>query len=163
MSLYVGDSLVCRYGSIPAYQTVTYIEWHKPDVLIQVILLMIAHGCSKHVEYRNKHIQKELCVKLVIYKDLLRTSRYFWKIKGLPSTRTVKRMKDKQFQQRKCPFYTSSGYLSLKMLFTNTSIQNRKECRRSIKFFRSALVSPSYELRKNSEPFLIRQLLHTWR
>ena len=25
-----------------------------------------AHSCSKHVEYRNKHIRKELCVKLVI-------------------------------------------------------------------------------------------------
>ena len=26
------------------------------------------HGCPKHVEYRNKYIRKELCVKLVIYK-----------------------------------------------------------------------------------------------
>jgi cytochrome c-type biogenesis protein CcmH/NrfF len=25
----------------PAYQTVTYIEWHIPDVLIQLILLMM--------------------------------------------------------------------------------------------------------------------------
>ena len=28
------------------------------------------HGvCSKHVEYRNKRIRKELCVKLVVYKN----------------------------------------------------------------------------------------------
>jgi len=35
--------LVCRYGSIPAYQTVTYIEWHIPDVVvIQLIPLMMS-------------------------------------------------------------------------------------------------------------------------
>ena len=28
-----------------------------------------AQGCSKHVEYQNKHIRKELCVNLVIYKN----------------------------------------------------------------------------------------------
>ena len=45
-----------------------------PDVvLIQVILLMMAHGCSKHVEYQNKHIRKELCVRLVIYKNYTET------------------------------------------------------------------------------------------
>jgi len=27
--------------SKPAYQTVTYIKWHMPDVLIQLILLMM--------------------------------------------------------------------------------------------------------------------------
>ena len=45
MSLYVGDRLVCRFG------------WNIVD------------GCSKHVEYRNKLIGKELCVSLVIYKN----------------------------------------------------------------------------------------------
>jgi hypothetical protein len=28
-----------------------------------------ARGCSKHVENWNKHIEKELCVKMVIYKN----------------------------------------------------------------------------------------------
>jgi hypothetical protein len=28
-----------------------------------------AHGCPKRVENRNKHTWKEMCVKLVIYKD----------------------------------------------------------------------------------------------
>jgi hypothetical protein len=28
-----------------------------------------ARGCSKHVENWNKHIEKELCAKLVIYKN----------------------------------------------------------------------------------------------
>ena len=33
-----------------------------------------AHGCSKHVENWNEHIQKKkLCIKLVIYKDYTRT------------------------------------------------------------------------------------------
>ena len=29
----------------------------------------VAHDCPKHVENRNKHTRKELCIKLVIYKD----------------------------------------------------------------------------------------------
>jgi len=41
MSLYVGDRLV--WGFRPAYQTVTYVEWHIPDiVLIQLNLLMMS-------------------------------------------------------------------------------------------------------------------------
>jgi len=45
MSLYVGDRLVCRFewNAKPAHQTVTYIEWHIPDVvLIHLILLMMS-------------------------------------------------------------------------------------------------------------------------
>jgi len=38
ISLYVDDRLVCK----SAYQTVTYIEWDIPDVLIQLILLMMS-------------------------------------------------------------------------------------------------------------------------
>jgi len=39
MSPYVGDRLVCRFG----YQTVTYIQWHIPDILlIQLNLLMMS-------------------------------------------------------------------------------------------------------------------------
>jgi hypothetical protein len=35
-----------------------------------------ARGCSKHVENWNKHIEKELCVKLVIYKNLCSKSAH---------------------------------------------------------------------------------------
>jgi len=45
MSLYVGDRLIRRFGwpSKLAYQKVTYIERHIPDVvLIQLILLMMS-------------------------------------------------------------------------------------------------------------------------
>jgi len=59
----------------PAYWTVTYIEWHIPDVvLIQLTLLMMStwllETCGGNW---NKYIRKkELCVKLVIYKDHLK-------------------------------------------------------------------------------------------
>jgi len=33
------------------------------------------HSCLKHAENRNKHIGKELCVKLVIYKYYKRDAR----------------------------------------------------------------------------------------
>ena len=114
--------------SIPAYQTVTYTEWHMPDVvLIQLVLLMIqlillmmstwlletcrerlvcsypylhtrrsptqsdirqmsywynwffwwwAHGCSKHVEYRNKHIWERIVLQ-VGYLQKLKTRKCF--------------------------------------------------------------------------------------
>ena len=46
MSLYVGDSVICRLyvvPSKPAYHTVTYIDWHIPEVvLIQLTLLMMS-------------------------------------------------------------------------------------------------------------------------
>ena len=64
MSLYVGDRLVCRFGrnsipSKPAYQTVTYIEWYTPDiVLMQLNLWQWALEFSKHVQNWNKHIKK---------------------------------------------------------------------------------------------------------
>ena len=49
---------------------VTYTEWHIPDaVLINWYSWLWARGCSKHVENLNKHIEKELCVKLVIYQE----------------------------------------------------------------------------------------------
>jgi len=59
---------LCRWSSgmqvwvprKPAYQTVTYIQWHIPDViLIQLILLMMSTWCSKHVDIWNKHIRKK--------------------------------------------------------------------------------------------------------
>ena len=45
LSFCVGDRLLCRFGrnSKPAYQTVIYIEWHIPDiVLIKLNLLMMS-------------------------------------------------------------------------------------------------------------------------
>jgi len=39
MSLYIGDRLVCRFT--PAHLTVICTEWHTPDVLIQLILLIM--------------------------------------------------------------------------------------------------------------------------
>ena len=43
MSLYVGDRLVRRFPSKPAYQTVTYIEKHIPDIVwLQLTLLMMS-------------------------------------------------------------------------------------------------------------------------
>jgi len=44
MSLCVGDLQVCRSGtSRPIYRKVAYTEWHKPDVvLIQLTLLMMS-------------------------------------------------------------------------------------------------------------------------
>ena len=75
MSLCIGDRLVWRLGcsSIQAYipdghlYRVTYtrcrIDNNWPS-------WWWVHGCSKHVENWNKHIRKkELCVKLVIYKE----------------------------------------------------------------------------------------------
>jgi hypothetical protein len=47
MLLYVGDSQVCRFecNCKPAHRTVTYIQWHIPDVvLIQLVLLMMSTG-----------------------------------------------------------------------------------------------------------------------
>jgi len=68
---------VCRWPSgmqvwvqpKPAYQTVTYIHWHIPDVvLIQLIPLMMStwvlETCS---DFGINIYEKELYVKLVIY------------------------------------------------------------------------------------------------
>jgi hypothetical protein len=64
MSLCIDDRLVCRF--VPAHQTVIYIELHIPDV----VLIQLIHDYPKHVENINKHTRKrELCVKLVIYRD----------------------------------------------------------------------------------------------
>jgi hypothetical protein len=52
MSLCMDDGLVC---------TCIYSERHIPDVvLIQLILMMMAHGCPKHVQNTNKHIWKKI-------------------------------------------------------------------------------------------------------
>ena len=57
--------------SRPSYQTVTYTEWHIPDVvLIQLILLMISTGLVETCrELKYTYRKKELSVKLVIYKN----------------------------------------------------------------------------------------------
>jgi len=67
MSLYVCDRPVCR----PAYQTVTYIEWHILDVvLIQLFLLMMSTWVLETCrELEWTYTKKELCVKLVICKN----------------------------------------------------------------------------------------------
>jgi hypothetical protein len=83
MSLCIDDRLVCR-TSYPTLntKTVIYTEWHITGVVLQLTLLMIiAHGCPKHVENRNKHTWKDLCVKLVIYKD-------YTEIHGQQNTKT---------------------------------------------------------------------------
>jgi hypothetical protein len=55
----------------PAYQTVNYIEWHIPDVLIQLILLMMNTWVLEKCRDLEKNIyeKKDMCVKLVIYKN----------------------------------------------------------------------------------------------
>ena len=68
MSLCVGDRLVC----IPAYQTVTYIEWHSITdvVLIQLILLTMSTWVLETCrDLEQIYTKKELCVKLVTYKN----------------------------------------------------------------------------------------------
>jgi len=57
--------------SKPAHQTVTYIEWHIPDVvLIQLILLMMStwvlETCSG---LKYTYTKKKLCINLVNYKN----------------------------------------------------------------------------------------------
>ena len=59
---YVGDRLVCR--SKPAYQTVTYIEWHIPDiVLIQLNLLMMSTWMLETCR-ELKYIQKRIVLQV---------------------------------------------------------------------------------------------------
>jgi hypothetical protein len=58
-------------SSKTAHKTVTYIEWHIPDVVLIQFSWWRAHGCPKHVQNINKHTRKESCDKLVIYKDQL--------------------------------------------------------------------------------------------
>ena len=68
----------CRFGwdcvsSKPAHETVIYTEWHIPDVvLIQLILLMMGTWLpeTRREQKINIH-EKELCVKLVIYKGFV--------------------------------------------------------------------------------------------
>jgi hypothetical protein len=54
-----------------AHQTVIYTEWHIPDiVLIQLILLMMGTWLPETCrEQKQTYMKKELCVKLVMYKD----------------------------------------------------------------------------------------------
>jgi len=56
----------------PGYQTVTYIQWHIPDVVfIQLILLMMSTWVletCRDLEYTYSKI--ELCFELVIYKNV---------------------------------------------------------------------------------------------
>ena len=55
----VGDYLVCRSG--PAYQAVTYTEWHIPDdVLIQFDSPDDEHWVARNMQRReiNKYIEK---------------------------------------------------------------------------------------------------------
>ena len=54
-----------------AYQTVTNIQWHIPDVvLIQLILSMMRTWVLETCRYLEKtYTKKELCVKLDIYKN----------------------------------------------------------------------------------------------
>jgi hypothetical protein len=79
MSLDVGDRLVCGFGwsfiqtCIPDghQHTVTY-----PDVvLIQLILLISAQGCSKHVENWNKHMRKRIEHQVGYLQELYRDAR----------------------------------------------------------------------------------------
>jgi hypothetical protein len=55
--------VVCRFGfrvpPKPAYETVTYIKWHIPDVALIQFSWWWAHECSKLVEIWNKHIRKK--------------------------------------------------------------------------------------------------------
>jgi hypothetical protein len=56
----------------PAYQTVTYIEWHIPDVLMQLILLMMSTWVLEHVKIWNKHIQKrKICASSWLFTRIM--------------------------------------------------------------------------------------------
>jgi hypothetical protein len=79
VSLCVGDRLVCRSGRnfLPymhtrrsptqsdTYQTLYWYKWFS---------WWWERGCSKHVENWNKHMEKELCFKFSIYKNI------FWHV-----------------------------------------------------------------------------------
>jgi hypothetical protein len=60
VSFCVGDHLVCHLHTVTYNQMLYRYNWFS---------WWWARGCSKHVENWNKHIEKELCIKLVIYKS----------------------------------------------------------------------------------------------
>jgi hypothetical protein len=61
VSLCVGDLHTRRSPTqSDTYQMLYWYNWFS---------WLWARGCSQHVEKWNKHIEKELCVKLVIYKN----------------------------------------------------------------------------------------------
>jgi len=55
----------------PAHQTIIYTEWHIPDVvLIQWNSPDDGQMANRNMQRKEINIyEKELCVKLVIYKD----------------------------------------------------------------------------------------------
>ena len=76
MSLYVGDRVVYRFRWIDFHlnlyttRSPTYSDIYQRSYWYNWLSWWWALGCSKHVENWNKQIyEKELCVKLVIYKD----------------------------------------------------------------------------------------------
>jgi hypothetical protein len=73
VSLCVGDRLVCRSGR---FLSDMHTRWSPTQSDTYQMLYWYfwfswwwVRGCSKHVENWNKHIEKELCVRLVIYKN----------------------------------------------------------------------------------------------
>ena len=58
---YVGDSLVCKYGWNPYLHTrrsPTQGDISQMSCWYNWFSWWCAHGCSKHVDYRSKHIRK---------------------------------------------------------------------------------------------------------
>jgi hypothetical protein len=69
VSLCVGVCLVCRSGrNLHTRRSPTQSDVHQMLYWYNWFSWWWAWGCSKHVENWNKRIEKELCVKLVIYK-----------------------------------------------------------------------------------------------
>jgi hypothetical protein len=77
MSLCIGDCLVCRSGR-NWLQFLPDLHTRRSPTRSDIFQMLYWHnwfswwwawGCLKHVENWNKHTEKELCIKLVIYKN----------------------------------------------------------------------------------------------
>jgi hypothetical protein len=68
MSLCVCDRLVCKSGRKFLPDIHTQSDTYQISYWYNWFSWWWARGCSKHVENWNKHVEKELCVKLLIYK-----------------------------------------------------------------------------------------------
>jgi len=69
MSLCIDDRLVCRFGACTPNGHLYRVTYNRCRI-DTINSLDDGHiDCPKHVENRNKHTEKKLCVKLVIYKD----------------------------------------------------------------------------------------------
>jgi hypothetical protein len=64
---YVGREGTSR----PTYRTVTYTEWHIPDVVLTELTLLMMSARLLETRRELKYIYKELCVKLVSYWNSL--------------------------------------------------------------------------------------------